>query len=547
MDDAAIRSVIYPKRSRKATDKAAIDFEHVARELGRRGMTLSLLWNEYCDSAVSRGEEPYMYSAFCREYRKWAQAHDIRMRIDHRPAETIQVDWVGDTAEVVDPDTGELLRVYVFAGCLPYSNYLFAEGFYRTDEQAWIDAHAHMFSFFGGATPVLVPDNCKTAVSKNTKEALIVNEQYRRMSEHYGCAVVPARVRRPRDKASVEMGVGLIERQAMLALRGRRFMSLGEFNSALADQVAAINSRPFQRREGSRESVFLAQEKPLLIPLPATPYEMTARKEVTVNFNYHVCFDGCWYSVPFEFVKRTVAVVATARTVSVMADGTRIAMHERAHRKGEYRTNPDHMPDAHRDYAEWDGARFRSWAESIGEATARAIGAILSSRRIEQQSYRSCRAVLALEKTYGGELLEEACQKALLRTQRPSYKTIKGVIAALAREVGRTDEAAGAYLRGQDYYRKIESAGADNGRERRTMMASQSTMDKLHDMRLSVMARAYRDQEELPAASGLSFDERLAMIVDAEWDSRRTNKRLRHLRQAGLSRAGCEYRRCPLR
>ena len=111
MDDAAIRSVIYPKRSRKATDKAAIDFEHVARELGRRGMTLSLLWNEYCDSAVSRGEEPYMYSAFCREYRKWAQAHDIRMRIDHRPAETIQVDWVGDTAEVVDPDTGELLRV----------------------------------------------------------------------------------------------------------------------------------------------------------------------------------------------------------------------------------------------------------------------------------------------------------------------------------------------------------------------------------------------------------------------------------------------------
>ena len=362
-----------------------------------RGMTPSLLWNEYCDAAVSRGEEPYMYSAFCREYRAWAQAH------------------------------------------------------------------VSMFAFFGGAAPVLVPDNCKTAASKNTKEALIVNEQYRRMSGHYGCAAVPARARRPRDKASVEMGVGLIERQAMLPLRSRRFMSLEELNAALADQVAAINSRPFQRRDGSRESIFLAQEKPLLIPLPATPYEMTARKEVTVNFNYHVCFDGCWYSVPFEFVKRTVAVVATARTVSVMADGTRIAMHERAHRKGEYRTNPDHMPDAHRDYAEWNGARFRSWAESIGEATARAIGAILSSRRIEQQSYRSCRAVLALEKTYGGELLEEACQKALLRTQRPSYKTIKGVIAALAREVGRTDEAAGAYLRGQDYYRKIESAGADNG------------------------------------------------------------------------------------
>ena len=367
-----------------------------------RGMTPSLLWNEYCDAAVSRGEEPYMYSAFCREYRAWAQAH------------------------------------------------------------------VSMFAFFGGAAPVLVPDNCKTAASKNTKEALIVNEQYRRMSGHCGCAAVPARARRPRDKASVEMGVGLIERQAMLPLRSRRFMSLEELNAALADQVAAINSRPFQRRDGSRESIFLAQEKPLLIPLPATPYEMTARKELTVNFNCRVRFDGTWYSVPFEFVKRAVTVAATARTVSVMADGRRIAIHGRARRRGEYRTNPDHMPDAHRDYAEWNGERFRSWAAAVGDATAEVIGAILASRKIEQQSYRSCRAVLAPERAYGGDLLEEACQKALLRTSRPSCKTVKGTISALSREAGRADESAGAYLRGQDYYRRIEGdcRGAEGGGER---------------------------------------------------------------------------------
>lgn len=367
-----------------------------------RGMTPSLLWNEYCDAAVSRGEEPYMYSAFCREYRAWAQAH------------------------------------------------------------------VSMFAFFGGAAPVLVPDNCKTAASKNTKEALIVNEQYRRMSGHYGCAAVPARARRPRDKASVEMGVGLIERQAMLPLRSRRFMSLEELNAALADQVVAINSRPFQRRDGSRESIFLAQEKPLLIPLPATPYEMTARKELTVNFNCRVRFDGTWYSVPFEFVKRAVTVAATARTVSVMADGRRIAIHGRARRRGEYRTNPDHMPDAHRDYAEWNGERFRSWAAAVGDATAEVIGAILASRKIEQQSYRSCRAVLAPERAYGGDLLEEACQKALLRTSRPSCKTVKGTISALSREAGRADESAGAYLRGQDYYRRIEGdcRGAEGGGER---------------------------------------------------------------------------------
>lgn len=457
MDDAAIRSAIYPAKESRAHDKAPIDHEKIASELRRRGMTMSLLWNEYCDSAVARGEEPYMYSAFCKRHREWAQRHDVRMRIDHKPAEAIQVDWVGDTAEVVDPDTGEMLKVFVFAACLPYSNYLYAEGFYRTDEEAWVRAHVHMFAFFGGATPILVPDNCKTAVAKNTEDALIVNEQYRRMSEHYGCAVVPARVRRPRDKGGVEMGVGIVERQAMMALRNRRFMSLSEFNRALIDQVAAINSRPFQKREGSRESIFLGQEKPMLIPLPASPYEMSVRREATVNFNYHVAFEGCWYSVPFQYVKRTVTVIATARSVSVVCEGARIAIHERAGRRGEYRTDPNHMPDAHRDFAEWNGDRFRRWASGIGESCAKVVDAILASRKIEQQSYRSCRGVLSLSKSHGDALLEEACAKALLRTPRPSYKTVRDTLAALASERRDADEDRGAYLRGGDYYKRLEN------------------------------------------------------------------------------------------
>ena len=465
MDDATIRSVIYPKRTRKSQDRAAIDHERIASELKRRGMTMSLLWNEYCDDAIARGEEPYMYSAFCREHRQWAQSHDVRMRIEHRPAEAIQVDWVGDTGEVIDPDTGEVLKVYVFAACLPYSNYLYAEGFYKTDEEAWVNAHVRMFAFFGGATPILVPDNCKTAITKNAKDALIVNEQYRRMSEHYGCAVVPARVRKPRDKASVEMGVGVIERQAMMALRKRRFMSLSDFNKALIAQVMAINSRPFQKREGSRESIFLGQEKPMLIPLPANPYEMSTRREATVNFNYHVAFEGAWYSVPFQYVKRTVTVVATSKTVSVACGGKRIAIHERAFRKGDYRTNPEHMPDAHRDYAEWDGNRFRRWAAEIGESTERVIDAILASRKVEQQSYRSCRGVLALSKAHGKELLEEACAKALLRTPRPSYKTVKDTIAVLAKEHDEADDDDGAYLRGSEYYGNLDNTNDDSGEE----------------------------------------------------------------------------------
>lgn len=466
MDDAAIRAAIYPKGSRKSRDRAAIDHESAASELMRRGMTMSLLWNECCDAAIARGEEPCMCSAFCRERRDWAQRRDVRMRIERRAAEAVQVDWVGGTGEVIGPDAGEILKVHVFAACPPHSNYLYAEGFYRTDEEARIAARAHMLSLFGGSTPILVPDNCRTAITRNAKEALTVNEQHRRMSGHHGCAVVPARVRKPRGKASAETGVGVIGRRAMMALRKRRSMSPPDFNRALVAQVMAISSRPFRKREGSRESIFLGQEKPMLIPLPGEPYETLARKEAAVNSNYRAAFGGARCSVPSQYVKRAVAVVAAPRSVSVMCDGKRIAIRERALRKGDCRTNPNHMPDAHRGCAEWNGGRFRKWAAEIGGSTEKAVDAILSSRKVEQRSCRSCRGVLGLAKAHGKDLLEEACAKALLRTPRPGYKVVKNILAALGKEREEADDGGGAYLRGSEYYESFDNGdepGEDEG------------------------------------------------------------------------------------
>ena len=341
MDDAAIRAVIYPKESRKSRGKAAIGHESVASELMRRGMTMSLLWDECCDAAIARGEEPCMHSAFCRERRDWAQRRDVRMRIERRAAEAIRVGWVGDAGEAIGPDTGEILKAYVLAACLPCSDCLHAEGFCKTDEEAWIAARAHMFSFFGGSTPILAPDSCRTAITRNAEETLVVSEQHRRMSEHCGCAVVPARVRKPRDKASVEMGVGVIERRAMMALRKRRPMSLPDFNRAPIAQAMAISSRPFQKREGSRESIFLGQEEPMLIPLPGKPYEMSARKEAAVDFNCRVAFGGAWYSAPFQHVERAVTVAATPRNASVMRDGKRVAIRERGAAQGRLQDRPE--------------------------------------------------------------------------------------------------------------------------------------------------------------------------------------------------------------
>ena len=448
MDDAAIRARLYPRRDRDSS-KFPIDHAKVDAELMRRGVTLTLCWNEYCEEAVASGGEPYQYSAFCERQRKWAEANAFTMRVGCKCGEKTEVDWAGDPMGYVDPDTGELLKAWVFVACLPWSQYTFAEAFPDMGEESWVTAHVHAFGFFGGSTPILVPDNCKTGVLKNTVDELVVNEQYRRMAEHYGCAVVP---RRPRDKGSVEAAVGLVERQAMAPLRDRVFLSLAELNEALADGVSRINARPFQKRDGSRESEYLGQEKGSLIPLPARPYRIVVRRQATVQFNYHVAFDGMFYSVPHTCLRKKAEVSATSSAVTIAVDGERVAVHPRLKgRKGQYSTNPGHMPDAHRDYAEWNGDRFRRWAAEKGRSTAAVVDAMLRSRTVEQQAYRTCRALLDLGRRHGDEVLEEACAKALEYARNPSYKTVKTIAAKLAADA--PGEADGhAYLRGSEYY-----------------------------------------------------------------------------------------------
>ena len=465
MNDAAIRAVIYPREPKPDASKAEIDHERVDKEMERPGVTLMVLWSEYCDAALASGKEPYMYSAFCQKHRSWAAANKVAMHIERKPAQEMQVDYAGDTMAVLDLDAGELLKVYVFAACLPYSGELYAEGFYDMKEESWVEAHVHAFAFYGGSVPIIVPDNLKQGVVKNTVEELVVNEQYRRMAEHYGCAIVPARPRRPRDKGAVEMGVRVIEQRAMAPLRDRVFTSLAQLNEALMDKVREINARPFQKRDGSRDEVFIRQEKPLLAPLPGKPYEMVTRKTATVNFNYHVAFDGSWYSTPFSFVKREVEVCATKSAVWVVCDGERIAMHRRLHGpRGSYSTNPEHMPDSHRDFVEWDGDRFRSWAREIGPSCEEVVDAILKSRKIEQQSYRSCRGVLSLAKKHGKGMLEQACAKALSYSPRPSYKMVKSLIAKMAESVPENPDD-GAYLRGSDYYQNLDRNGEEGDDE----------------------------------------------------------------------------------
>ena len=415
---------------------------------------MALPWSEYCNEALSRNEEPYMFSSFCTAYRNWSQNQGVSMHLEHNPADIVQVDWVGDTCAVVDPDTGETSKAQVFVATLPWSGYTYAEAFYSMNIESWIIAHVHAFSFFGGVACAVVPDNCKTAVARRTTEELIINDEYRRMAEHYGVAITPARIRKPRDKAAVEMMVGVIERQVIAAFRNRIFFDIKDLNEALSSGVQAINARPFQKKEGSRESLFLGQEKHLLSPLPTTPYEFCVRKRVTVNSSYHVAFDGCWYSVPFQFVKREVDIVVTKTSITINCDGIRLAIHARLHVKGSYSTNPDHMPQTHKDYAKWDANRYLNWAKEIGPATEQVIKNALASKTVVQQAYRSCRLLFLLGQKEGTTYLERACAKALQATSKPSYKTIKMLLAGIKEEAFDANEYA--FIRGASYYEQFE-------------------------------------------------------------------------------------------
>ena len=325
----------------------------------------------------------------------------------------------------------------------------------------------HMYEYFGGVAKILVPDNCRTVVDHNKgwKDQRI-NAVYQEMAEHYGTAIIPARVRTPRDKATAEGSVGNISTWITAALRNEQFFSLSELNRAIRQKLEVFSHRSFQKKEGNRYEIFRDEELPLLAPLPATPYELAEWKQATVQFNYHISFAGMLYSVPHEYIKCKVDVRVTDKTIEIFYNHNRIASHRRLYgRKGQYSTITEHMPPSHQQYLEWNGDRFRKWAKRIGASTYQVVDAILTSKRVEQQSYRSCMGLLKLADKYSVDRLENACRKALSFTATPSYKSIKNILDTGSELKEIPNKASGnnhaepvksshALTRGADYYRR---------------------------------------------------------------------------------------------
>lgn len=433
MTDEILEKLMFPK-DKTATNKRMPDFAYIRKELLRNGVSKKLLWVEYCEVCRMNNEEPLMYSQFCYHIQQAEQKRRATMHIPRKPGEQVEVDWAGDPAHIIDPDTGEITEAWLFVGVMTYSQYAYVEAFINERTKAWITAHVHMYEFFGGVAPMLVPDNCTTAVNHQKSDwyTPVLNTTYHEMAEHYNTAIVPARVRKPKDKPNVEGSVGNISTWITAALRNEQFFSLAELNAAIRQKLNAFNANLFQKKEGSRLSLFLGEEKPLLAPLPATLFELAEWKQATVQFNYHIAVDKIYYSVPYQYIRNKVDVRITETTIEIFYNHNRIASHRRLYGcPGMYATVTEHMPQDHQKYLEWNGNRFRNQAASIGINTNEVVNAILTSGRVEQQSYRSCMGLLKFAEKYSEPMLETACKKALSYTNTPSYKSIKNPLATM--------------------------------------------------------------------------------------------------------------------
>ena len=333
------------------------DYEWVHREMQKSGVTLSLLWVEYCEQCRQAGELPYKSTQFNKYYADYVHKTKATMHLAHKPGETMQVDWAGQTAALVDTDTGEWLDAYLFVAVLPYSGYAYTEAFLDMKQEAWITAHVHAYNYFGGVTRILTPDNLKTGVIKNTRTETVLNKAYQEMAEHYGTAIIPTRPRTPKDKAFVEGSVGVVSTWILAALRNRQFLSLDELNRAIWEKLADFNHKPFQKKDGSRASDF-EEEKLFLLPLPPNPFELAEWKTATVQYNYHISVDRMNYSDPYEYIKQKVDVRLTGSAVEIYFCGTRVASHLRLYgRPNQYSTLEEHMPPEHTAYLQWNSER----------------------------------------------------------------------------------------------------------------------------------------------------------------------------------------------
>lgn len=423
VDDAKLEGLLFPPPPHPSTKRPLPDWSEIHKELKRKGVTLSLVWEEY----KSEHPDGYQYSRFCELYRKWRGRLNVWMRQDHKAGEKLFVDYSGHKVDVVDPATGEAREAEIFVAVMGASNYTYVEATWSQSLPDWIASHKRAFAYFGGVPELEVVDNLKSGVTSPCRYEPDLNPTFQDMASHYGVAILPARVRSPKDKPKVEVGVQMVGRWILAALRNRTFFSLDELNRAISELLEKLNNRPLKKLSGTRRSLFESLDKPALKPLPLVPYQYAEWKKARVHIDYHVEVDRHYYSVHYQMVGKKLDIRITANTIECFHRGKRVASHRRSFKKGGHTTLPEHMPKSHREYLKWTPQRLLNWAAKVGPSVEELAQLIMKSRAHPQQGFRSILGILRLTKTYGDERLEAACKRALAINAK-SFKSVKSIL-----------------------------------------------------------------------------------------------------------------------
>jgi transposase len=414
-----------PGQAKTKTPRRALpDFEAIREQLRQhRELTLDLLWEEY------RQHHPdgYCYSRYCKLYRRWRKQQDVVLRQDHRPGEKLFLDWAGATIAIHHREGG-VSQAALFVSALGASSYTYAEAVADQQMANWLQVQRNALEFYEGCPQILVPDNTKTGVTRACLYEPDLNPTYQEFAIHYGVAVMPARPRKPRDKAKVESAVQVVQRWIVMRLRHRRFLSLTEANEAIRELLLHLNNRPFRkRREECRASLFRKLDRPALRPLPSERYDLSQWGQARVNIDYHVAYDGNWYSVPYALTGEMVELRSTPATVEIFHRGKRVASHLRSRKRNEAVTQNGHRPRSHRAHLEWSPSRMVDWAAAVGSNTAQLVQRMLDDKPHPEMGFRACLGIIRLAKKYSPARMEAAAERAIL-TGAVSYRSVKSIL-----------------------------------------------------------------------------------------------------------------------
>ncbi len=409
---------------------------YLEKELRRPHVTRKLLWQEY----IKEYPDGYRYTQFCFHLNQQLVARKSSAILVHNPAEKLFVDFAGDTMEYIDRLTGEVIKVWVFVACFPYSDYAFTLAVAHQSTEEFIYALSCCLRSFGGCPKLIVPDNLKAAVIKADRFEPELNKVMEDFGNHYGIVALPARVRKPKDKALVENQVKLVYQRIYAKLRNQTFFSLEELNLALQEKTMEYNQTRMQQKDYSRQEKFLADEKPLLGPLPETDFQIKYYTQLRVAPNNCIYLgrDKHYYSVPFAYISQNVQVVYTRTLVKIFSDkGIPIATHERRIGFG-YTTVKDHLCSAHQFYYSRSPAFYLTAARKVSAWLAVLVEALFLKAEEPEVLYRRCDGLLSLQRKTDPVLFEKACRLAV-ENDILTYRFVKNVIENKATEAEKQE------------------------------------------------------------------------------------------------------------